>query len=81
MKFRMKKIWFVIPVFALFLMGCEDILTVVTVNENGEKVIHSYISIMGNNVYDSTVNLRNWRDIEELKDDDFSNRHEPTNKS
>ena len=72
MEFRVKKIWFVILFFSLFLMGCEEILTVVTVNENGEKVVRSYISIIGNNVYDSTVNLRNWRNIEELKNDDFS---------
>ena len=68
----MKKVLFVMIVFSLFLMGCEDILTVVTVNENGEKVVHNYISLMGNNVYDATINLRNWRNIEELRNDDFS---------
>jgi hypothetical protein len=71
-EFRMKKIvWFVIGVFLLFLMGCDDVLTVVTVNENGEKVIHSYISLMGDTVYDSTVSLKNWRDIDDFSSDDL----------
>jgi len=66
MEFRMKKnFWFlmVMIVFSLFLMGCDDVLTVVTVNENGEKVLRSYISFFGNTVYDSTISLRNWRDV------------------
>jgi len=68
-----KKIWFVIVVFSLFLMGCDDVLTVVTINEKGEKVIHNYISLIGNTVYDSTVSIKNWRDMEQIKnDDDFS---------
>jgi hypothetical protein len=68
-----KTVWFVIGAFSLFLMGCDDVLTVVTVNENGEKVIHSYISLMGDTVYDSTASLKNWRDMEQIKnDDDFS---------
>jgi hypothetical protein len=68
----MKKVLFMVGMFSLFLMGCDDVLTVVTVNENGEKVIHSYISLVGNTVYDTTVSLKNWRDIEQLKNDDFS---------
>ena len=66
-----KTVWFVIGVFSLFLMGCDDVLTVVTVNENGEKVIHSYISLMGETVYDSTVSLKNWRDIDDFSSDDL----------
>ena len=67
-----KKIWFLMGVFSLFLMGCDDVLTVVTVNEDGEKVIRSYVSFIGNTVYDSTVNLRNWREVEHIKDSDLS---------
>ena len=68
----MKKIvWVVIGVLSLFIMGCDDVLTVVTVNENGEKVINSYISLMGNTVYDSTVSLKNWRDIDDFSSDDL----------
>ena len=71
-EFRMKKaVWFVVGFFSLLLMGCDDFLTVVTVNENGEKVIHSYISLIGDTVYDSTVSLKNWRDMEQIKDGDL----------
>jgi len=66
-----KKIWFLMGVFSLFLMGCDDVLTVVTVNEDGEKVIRSYISFIGNTVYDSTVSLRNWRDMEHINGGDL----------
>jgi hypothetical protein len=72
-EFRMKKrVWFVVGVFSLFLMGCDDFLSVVTVNENGEKVVHSYVSLINDTVYDSTVNLKNWRDSEQIKNADFS---------
>ena len=66
-----KAVWFVVGFFSLLLMGCDDFLTVVTVNENGEKVIHSYISLIGDTVYDSTVDLKNWRDMEQIKDGDL----------
>jgi len=68
----MKKIAIIIGIFSLFLMGCDDILSVVTVNENGEKVVHNYVSMMGNTVYDTTMSLKNWQNIEQIKDDDFS---------
>jgi hypothetical protein len=67
----MKNLAVVIGVFSLFLMGCDDVLSVVTVNKDGEKVIHNYISLMGNTVYDTTVSLKNWQDMEQLKDDDI----------
>jgi len=65
----------IIGVFSLFFMGCDDVLSVVTVNENGEKVIHNYVSFIGNTVYDATVSLKNWRDMERLKDDDFLSKN------
>jgi len=71
----MKKLALVMVVFLLFLMGCDDVLSVVTVNEKGEKVIHNYISLIGDTVYDATVSLKNWKDMELLKDDDFSSEN------
>ena len=68
----MKKLALLIVVFSLFLMGCDDVLSVVTVDKNGDKVFHNYISFMGNTVYDATINMKNWQDIEPLQDDDFS---------
>ena len=71
----MKKLAVLIAVFSLFLMGCDDILSVVTVNENGEKVVHNYISLIGETVYDATVSLKNWKEIEKLKNDDLSSEN------
>jgi hypothetical protein len=57
-----KAVWVLIGVFSLFLMGC-DFLTVATVDENGETVEYTYISLVDNTVYDSTARLKNWRDV------------------
>jgi len=67
----MKKLAIVIGVFSLILMGCDNILTVITVDKNGEKVVHNYISMIGDTVYDATVSLKNWQDLDQLKEDDF----------
>jgi hypothetical protein len=53
-------------------MGCGDVLSVVTVNENGEKVFHNYISLIGDTVYDATVKLKNWKEMEQFKTDNFA---------
>jgi len=66
-----KLIVIIIGVASLFLMGCDDVLSVVTVNEKGEKVIHNYISLLGNTVYDDTISLKNWKDTAQLKDQDL----------
>jgi hypothetical protein len=71
----MKKLAVLIGVFSLFLMGCDAVLSVVTVNENGEKVFHNYISLIGDTVYDATVKIKNWQEMEQLKDDDFSSEN------
>jgi len=68
----MKKLALVIGVISLFLMGCDDVLSVVTVDEKGEKVYHNYISLLGDTVYDATVNLKNWQDMKQLKDEKLS---------
>ena len=64
----MKKITLaiVLGVFLLFLTGCDGVLSVVTVNENGEKVFHNFVSLMDDTVYDTTVTMKNWQDLEEL---------------
>ena len=35
----MKKLLVIMGIFSVFLMGCDDVLSVVTVNDHGEKVI------------------------------------------
>lgn len=43
---------------ALLLTGCDEILSVVTCNEEGEKVVNNYISIYGDKVYDATNSIK-----------------------
>ena len=71
----MKKIAVIIGVFSLFFIGCDDVLSIVTVNEDGEKIFHNYVSLVGYTVYDAAMSLRNWQDIEQLDDDDFSSEN------
>jgi len=61
-----------IGLFSLFLTSCDDILSLVTVDEDGDKVIHNYISLISDTVYDKSIKLKNWRDIDILNDADFS---------
>ena len=55
---------------ALLLTSCDEVLSVVTVGENGEKVVNSYVSMFGDKVYDETASFKSWKDIELLRDED-----------
>lgn len=48
---------------ALLLTSCDEVLSVVTVNESGEKVVNNYVSLFGNKVYDESASLKSWKDI------------------
>ena len=48
----------------LLLAGCDEVLSVVTPGEDGKKVVTNYISMFGDTVYDESVSLKSWRDIE-----------------
>lgn len=56
---------------ALLLTSCDEVLSVVTLNENGEKVVNNYISMFGDTVYDESISLKSWHDIEFFGDDSF----------
>lgn len=58
-------------VLALLLTSCDEVLSVVTLDENGEKVVNNYISMFGDTVYDESISLKSWRDIDLFGDDDF----------
>lgn len=47
----------------LFL-GCDEVLSVVTVNEDGEKVVNNYVSVIGNKVYDESISIKSWQEID-----------------
>ena len=68
----MKKLIVLTGLLSLILTGCDAILSVITVNESGEKVVHNYVSMIGDTVYDATLSLKNWQNMEQLKDGDFA---------
>ncbi len=51
---------------AFFLTSCDEVLSVVTVDENGEKVVNNYVSLFEDKVYDESVSFKSWNDIELL---------------
>ena len=55
---------------AFLLTSCDEVLSVVTVNKDGEKVVNNYVSMFGNKVYDESVTLKSWKDIELFNDYD-----------
>ena len=55
---------------ALLLTSCDEVLSVVTVGKNGEKVVNSYVSMFGDKVYDETVSFKSWKDIELFSEED-----------
>ena len=61
-----KKIFFVFfsCLFAFMLTSCGKILSVVTVDDDGEKVITNYISVIGNEVYDASSSFSSWKELQ-----------------
>ena len=53
---------------ALLLTSCDEILSVVTCNKEGEKVVNNYISIYGDKVYDETSSIKSWTDLDVFDD-------------
>lgn len=53
------------------LSSCNEVLSVVTVGENGEKIVNNYVSVISDKFYDETVTLKSWQDIDFIKDEEF----------
>ncbi|MBQ5632873.1 MAG: hypothetical protein IIU99_07200 [Treponema sp.] len=53
------------------LSSCDEVLSVVTVGENGEKIVNNYVSVISDKFYDETVTLKFWQDIDFIKDEEF----------
>lgn len=58
--------------FAMLLTSCDEVLSVVTVGENGEKVVNNYISMFGDKVYDETVSFKSWRETDIMKEKEIA---------
>ena len=48
---------------AFLFIGCNEVLSVVTVDENGEKVVNNYVSMFENKVYDENISIKSWQEI------------------
>ena len=49
---------------AVLLTSCDEVLSVVTAGENGEKIVNNYVSIISDKVYDETMTFKSWQDID-----------------
>lgn len=52
----------ILCLMALLFTSCGEILSVVTLDKNGKKVVNNYTSMFGDTVYDETVSFKSWRD-------------------
>ncbi|MBO5236574.1 MAG: hypothetical protein J6B32_05645 [Spirochaetaceae bacterium] len=56
--------------FVLLLTSCNEVLSVVTLDEYGEKVLHQYILMYEDTVYDETITLKSWNSSNIFSDQD-----------
>ena len=56
--------------FAVLLTSCDELLSIVTAGENGEKIVKNYVSVISDKVYDETASFSSWKDTEILTDED-----------
>ena len=54
----------------LLITSCDEVLSVVTPGENGEKVVNNYVSMFSDKVYDESVSMKTWNDIDIFEDED-----------
>lgn len=65
---------FLITLLALLFTSCDEVLSVVTVNEKGEKVVNNYVAMLSDESYDGTISFNSWEKIlidEELQMDNL----------
>ncbi|MGI5107294.1 hypothetical protein H0R94_09765 [Treponema socranskii] len=48
---------------ALLFTSCDEVLSVVTANESGEKIVNNYVSMFDDTVYDESISLKSWHNI------------------
>jgi len=50
-----------VSLLCFLFTSCDEVLSVVTVNKSGEKVVNNYVSLFSNDFYEKNVSLRTWR--------------------
>ena len=50
--------------FLVFLLtSCDEVLSVVTQGADGKKIVNSYVSMIGDKVYDESSSINSWQDL------------------
>ena len=60
----------------VLLTSCDEVLSVVTAGENGEKIVNNYVSIISDKVYDETVNFKSWQDLDIVDDEEVVEKND-----
>lgn len=55
----------------LLITSCDEVLSVVTLGENGEKVVNNYVAMISDKVYDESVSMKAWNNIDIFEDEDI----------
>ena len=56
---------------AFLFISCDEVLSVVTSNEDGKKNVNNYVLMWQDTVYDETASFNSWKDITLLKGDNL----------
>ena len=60
----------------VLLTSCDEVLSVVTAGENGEKIVNNYVSIISDKVYDETVTFKSWQDLDIVDDEEVVEKND-----
>ncbi|MGP1586712.1 MAG: hypothetical protein ACTTHG_00025 [Treponemataceae bacterium] len=67
---------FFLCLFAFLFTSCDEVLSVVTLDENGEKIVNNYVSTFSDTVYDESISFKSWHDIELFEETDILEKDE-----
>lgn len=49
--------------FVFMFTSCDEVLSVITEEKGGEKIVTNYVSMLEDTVYDESAPLKSWQDI------------------
>ncbi len=53
-----------LSLLVFLVTSCDEVLSVVTVGKDGEKVVNNYVSMLSDKVYDETLSFKSWQDVD-----------------
>lgn len=62
----MKKLGILLFSFLLvfLLTSCDEVISVVTQGADGKKIVNNYVSMIRNKVYDESISINSWQDLD-----------------